>query len=327
MSSKKRVSVSPASVSTAVKRQRAASDENEELQCLICFELVVDAVQVRCCGALHCRACISKCDKCPQCRKPVNADAIIPDVRCERLSAAAIRPCSYAEEGCVFKANRASVAAHEELCDYVPRSVLREKIQKLEHDRDEQILALVRQTRTHMGEKLRLMKEISVVSERAEIEQYEISERAEYAKNQMQQALVECALGPQPAQAALRVLYQMPADHEVFEIDREAAKGRSHEVQVYDSLQVALHVHESNHNVAVWLIKKQPAYDTEFPHGQPGIEFCKIDRILHPYDVTLAKDVTPRRFDLRGKQRVGFANFMTSKQLDEYCVNGKYYIA
>jgi hypothetical protein len=24
-----------------------------ELQCLICLELVVDAVQVRCCGALH----------------------------------------------------------------------------------------------------------------------------------------------------------------------------------------------------------------------------------------------------------------------------------
>ena len=112
MSSKKHVSVSPASVPTAVKRPRAAADENEELQCLICFELVVDAVQVRCCGALHCRACISQCEKCPMCRKPVNADTIIPDVRCERLSAAAIRPCSYAEEGCVFKANRASVAAH-----------------------------------------------------------------------------------------------------------------------------------------------------------------------------------------------------------------------
>jgi hypothetical protein len=48
---------------------------------------------------------------------------------------------------------------------------------------------------------------------------------------------------------------------------------------------------------------------------------------LHPYDVTLAKDVMPSRIDLRGKQRVGFENFMTSKQLDEYCVNGKYYIA
>ena len=326
MSSKKRVSVSPASVSTAVKRQRAA-DENEELQCLICFELVVDAVQVRCCGALHCRACISKCDKCPQCRKPVNADAIVPDVRCERLSAAAIRPCSYAEEGCVFKANRTSIAAHEEMCDYVPRSVLRAIIQKLKHDKDEHEIALVRQTRAHMMEKLCLIQENSAISERAEIAQYEISGRAEYEKNQMQQALVKCALEPQPAKAALRVLYEMPADREVFEIDRFAAIGRSHEVWFEDEIQVALHVHESNHNVAVWLIKRQPAYDTKFPHGQPAMQRLKIDRILHPYDTTLAKDITPSRFDLRGKQRVGFANFMTSKQLDEYCVNGKYYIA
>jgi hypothetical protein len=209
MSSKKRVSVSPASVSTAVKRQRAAADEHEELQCLICFELVVDAVQVRCCGALHCRACISKCATCPLCRKPVSADTIIPDVRCERLSAAAIRPCSYAEEGCAFKANRASVAAHEELCDYVPRSVLREKIQKVERDMREQSLA-------HMTERFRLIEQNSAISERAKTE-----------KIQMQQALVKCALGPEPAQAALRVLYGMRDDRIVCEIDREAAKGRS----------------------------------------------------------------------------------------------------
>lgn len=91
MSSKKRVSVSPASVA-GLKRQ-FSFDAIENLQCLICQELVVDAVQVLCCGALHCRACISKCDRCPQCRKHVNADCIGFDVRCERLSAAYVRPC------------------------------------------------------------------------------------------------------------------------------------------------------------------------------------------------------------------------------------------
>ena len=121
---------SPASISTAIKRQRGSSDENEELQCLICFQLAVDAVQVRCCGALHCRACISKCKTCPLCRKTLSADSIISDVRCERLSAAAPRPCSYAEEGCKFKGSRTSVSAHEELCDFVPRSILREKMDK-----------------------------------------------------------------------------------------------------------------------------------------------------------------------------------------------------
>ena len=144
----------------------------------------------------------------------------------------------------------------------------------------------------------------------------------------MQQALVKCALGPEPAKAALRVLYELPADCEVIEIDRAAAKGRSHAVYesiMFGGLKVALHVHESHHNVAVWLIKKQPAHDTKFPHGQPPLSlFC---RILHPYDVTLAKDVMPSRIDLRGKQRVGFENFMTSKQLDEYCHHGKHYIS
>jgi hypothetical protein len=305
MSSKKHVSVSPASVS---KRQRAAADENEELQCLICFELVVDAVQVRCCGALHCRACISRCATCPLCRRPVNADTIIPDVRCERLSAAAIRPCSYAEEGCVFKANRASVAAHEELCDYVPRSVLREKIQKLENDMREQSLA-------HMTERFRLMEENSSI--------YELTKTQ---KNQMQQALVKCALGPEPAKAALRVLYKLPADALVHEIDREAAQGKSYGVSRYYKGTVGLHVHESNHNVAVWLIKRQPDCDTQYPNGLPP-PFRIYNRILHPYDVTLAKQITMSSSELNGyKHQVGFSNFMTSKQLDEYCVSGKYYM-
>jgi hypothetical protein len=297
---------SPASVSTAVKRQRAAAEENEDLQCLICFELVVDAVQVRCCGALHCRACISKCATCPMCRKPVNADTIMPDVRCERLSAAAIRKCLYVEEGCTFNGNRASVAAHEELCEYVPRSVLREKIQKLENDVREQSLA-------HMTERFRLTSENSAISERAKTE-----------KQQMQQALVSCALGPQPAHAALRVLYELEANTEVYEIDREAAKGRSHAVyesNLWDNVKVVLHVHESHHNVAVWLIKKQPYRDTRMP------KFSSCIMLLHPYDVTLAKYIFEEPTDLNGKHQVGVENFMTSKELDEYCVNGKYYIA
>jgi hypothetical protein len=129
----KRVSLSPASVNDLVNDlKRQFSSDATDLQCLICQELVVDAVQVVCCGALHCRACISKCDKCPQCRKHVNADCIVPDVRCERLAAACSRPCPNAQHGCDFNGNRASVTAHEDNCDFVPRSVLRGKIQAVE---------------------------------------------------------------------------------------------------------------------------------------------------------------------------------------------------
>jgi hypothetical protein len=62
---------------------------SDELMCSICFDLAVDAVQVSCCGALHCRACISKCTACEMCRNPV--PELVPDIRRERLSAAALR--------------------------------------------------------------------------------------------------------------------------------------------------------------------------------------------------------------------------------------------
>ena len=47
------------------------NDGSDELMCSICFDLAVDAVQVSCCGALHCRACISKCTAWEMCRNPV----------------------------------------------------------------------------------------------------------------------------------------------------------------------------------------------------------------------------------------------------------------
>jgi hypothetical protein len=308
MSSKKRVSVSPASISVAgLKRQRGAPDENEDLQCLICFELVVDAVQVRCCGALHCRACISKCEKCPMCRKPVSADTIMPDVRCERLSAAAVRPCLYAEDGCVFKGNRASTSAHEEICDFVPRSVLREKIQKVSREQNEQTLL-------HMNERFRLIAEKSAIAERAQAE-----------KLKMQEALMKCALGPNPAQAALRVLYELPAAMHVIEINREVANGKSLHVCTFKNAAIKLSVHESNHNVAIWF-EKLPAADEKFPDGYPASHYL-VGRLLHPHDVTRTKEIRMRARELNGKQKAGFENFMTSKQLDEYCFDGKYYFA
>ena len=101
--------------------KRHYSEEQEELKCSICFVLVIDAVQVICCGTLFCRACICKCATWSLCRKPFS---IIPDVRCERLSAAAVRQCSW----CSFKGNRASVADHEAReCHLVPVGVMRKK--------------------------------------------------------------------------------------------------------------------------------------------------------------------------------------------------------
>jgi hypothetical protein len=172
------------------------------------------------------------------------------------------------------------------------------------------------QSLAHMTERFRLIEQNSAISEREKTE-----------KIQMQQALVKCALGPQPAQAALKVLYKLRDDQNVYEIDREAAKGRCYGVCNWFNGAVNLHVHESNHNVAVWLIKRQPVCDTQYPNGLPNPDRHFHTRILHPYDVTLKKEIRVQKAELNGKQQAGFENFMTSKQLDEYCVNGKYYMA
>jgi hypothetical protein len=297
MYSNKRVSVSPSSV--ADLKSLFSFDATENLQCLICQELVVDAVQVTCCGALHCRACISKCDKCPQCRKHVNADCIVPDVRCERLAAACSRPCPNAQHGCDFNGNRASVTAHEDICEFVPRSILREKIQAAQLE--------IRQQETKLET---LLARLSLQRQQTQAEE----------RTELQTAMMRCALGNDPAKAALRVLYSLPVDIGITEVDREKAKGKLHRVVSF--YQVSVEVHESNHNVAVWFRKR-----SHFTPKAPGTNVRFV--LLHPYDTALSEKVV---FDLSVLNDVkigssmGIPNFMTSEELDDHTVNRKYYI-
>ena len=184
----------PPSISAA-EPKRHHSEENEELMCSICFDLVVDAVQVGCCGALHCRACIVKCTTCPLCREPLRAENLYLDVRRERLSAAALRQCCHAENGCIFKGNRASVIAHEPLCDFVPPGVFRNSIQKLQRELEEALL--LNSTNVERMTKL-------------------------------QRTLMNCALGPEPAIQAIRVLHSIHVENSIFAIDRAASAGKLH---------------------------------------------------------------------------------------------------
>lgn len=82
------------------KRPRAALEaENvqplkidEDLLCLICTELVVDAKQTACCGGLFCAVCINVWfdrdggvgNACPNCRTFLVKESIVPDLRSER---------------------------------------------------------------------------------------------------------------------------------------------------------------------------------------------------------------------------------------------------
>ena len=49
--------------------------------------------------------------------------------------------------------------------------------------------------------------------------------------------------------------------------------------------------------------------------------------LLHPLDVTRAKELILNMSSQNSHQHVDVDNFMTSKQLDEFCYNGKYYIS
>ena len=145
-------------------------EDSEELACCICFDLAVDAVQVSCCGALHCRTCISRC----MCRSPVVS--VVSDFRRERLSAAAIRPCANA--GCIFQGTGAAVSAHHDLCEYVPRSSFIMKITKLQSE---------------------LQGALSAHAARIE--------SMTNQETEMQRSLMACALSADPATSALQYLY------------------------------------------------------------------------------------------------------------------------
>ena len=300
------MSVSPASVSNS--KRRAVSSEEIDLLCLICQDLAVDATQTMCCGALHCRSCVSQCKSCPNCRKPLGSDSIIPDIRCERLSAARHRMCPYADNGCVFGGNRSSVAAHEQQCDFVPRSVLREKIKEMSAVIDAKDKAILKQHKDGArAADLVVAREVVPVLEG-------------------RKALMKSALGADPARSALRVLYGLEPSHAIAKVKRSDGHLPTPIVFTWENKAVAFRVEEKNHNVALFMARdSRVSDDSSFEQG----EHLQVT-LMHPYDVKKAKKVV---FDAtRLNSMLGSAescvivpNFMTSRELNRYCVGGYYY--
>ena len=301
-SSQKRVSASPASIRT-LKRHAVLIDEID-LQCVICLDLVVDATQVICCGALHCRSCITRCSTCPSCRKPLRGGSILPDIRCERLSAAHERPCPYADDGCTFEGNRASVAYHEQQCEFVPRSVLREKIKTLE-------ASLARQ-------KLEISEDLNVSAE--------VALRLLTESMGKNKALMKSALGPDPANSAMRVLYDFSSEVQLCQVNRAEVNDDLNPGPVplcrWPDAGVSFHVVEKNHNVAIFFVRQPRSAEHVFQQGQR----LKV-RLLHPYDVKRSKAISFDLARLNTHDQDGFLNFMTSAELDKYCINGHYFFA
>jgi hypothetical protein len=99
---------------------------------------------------------------------------------------------------------------------------------------------------------------------------------------------------------------------------------RTYASLLYRSAVFSLEIVELNHNVSVW-VKKIPSM---MPQPRPHVlETVTCITLLHPEDATRAKELHLSTSSLNGHQQVGFENFLTSKQLDEFCHRGKYFIS
>ena len=156
-------------------------ERSQVLECLICHQVVNDAVQMRCCGGLFCRRCIllwlRSHNTCPNCRTHAKLYEIQTDLRSERLAADAIRPCDYAYLGCVFKGNRQVIAHHARDCDCVSRAML-------------------------VSENFDLRTQLQ-----------EVSKKFAYC--------IQAALGPNPTSNALKLLHVLDSSYSVLEIKRK----------------------------------------------------------------------------------------------------------
>jgi hypothetical protein len=95
--------------------KRSLNEIEEDFLCMICHNLVEDAVQTVCCGSLYCHKCIeswlSRKKTCPLCSKPHELSELQNDVRSDRNSANIIRKCK--EDGCTYTGNRYHMKKHE----------------------------------------------------------------------------------------------------------------------------------------------------------------------------------------------------------------------
>ena len=149
-------------------------------QCLICHDVVTDAVQMFCCGGLYCRRCVfiwlSDKTTCPSCRQHAAHDKVVTDVRSERLATSVMRPCAQAHLGCAFKGDRQKADEHAWTCSFLPRP--------------------------------------SIVLELQRCKQLLESSAQEFKK------LIQAALGPNAALDALRVLHKLDESTALVQIKK-----------------------------------------------------------------------------------------------------------
>jgi len=233
----------------------------------------------------------------------LSSESIIPDVSRERLSAARHRTCPYAENGCVFGGNRRSVAAHEQQCDFVPRSVLRRKMEEM----GAIIAAKDRDIEKKHREGARAVELVVALELEPVLKK--------------QKALMKSALGPDSAKSALRVLYDLTPTHAIAKVKKY--DGREERTPLpalftWENNAVEFRVEEKNHNLS--LVFSRVSFGSNFEQGAQ----VRVS-LMHPYNVMKAKGVMCDLTKLNSREKMISPNFMTSTELRKYCVGGYYF--
>ena len=108
--------------------ERVVGESKELLKCLICLDVVKDAIQLKCCQQLFCRKCIddwlthnnnSSVGNCPFDRTRITRRKIevVPRIVNSLLETLTIK-CQYITNGCKTVTKLSQIEEHEKECDY-----------------------------------------------------------------------------------------------------------------------------------------------------------------------------------------------------------------
>lgn len=102
------------STNLTTESDRIARLFNDEFTCVICMDMLEDAVESSCCKALCCSKCSEKCPTCPMCRKQNIRWTANEPIR--RI--AGKKPAKCSNNGCSQWSTSAEIKIHKEKCEH-----------------------------------------------------------------------------------------------------------------------------------------------------------------------------------------------------------------
>ena len=94
-----------------VMLRAAAVDCPKEVECAICLDVWTDPIQLIPCGHVYCKKCVSKLDKCPQCRTDIRSHKF-PQSRIRREAGDVLVECP----ACGWQGTKRQAEDHKKHC-------------------------------------------------------------------------------------------------------------------------------------------------------------------------------------------------------------------